>query len=267
MDIEHEKENNHNNDQDDEGDDVDDRKNIEEDEAGTLQHAKVAQATDDAFLLQLMTGQSHGHTATAVTTTTTKKMMPAVMAVVDSKDQKKGKKTKTPGPLSRTSVDAYNKMKVLSISYERHLRTAVVMTTDGCNEDEKVQTMLNDASKALHTIWDEGASLKTVFASSIEEPLMHLLLILATTQKSGKTTINDNNNNNSSTTSHADNLSKKLLQQLVTVDRFATVVQLTLFGNDALKLAVRDTVNQLIALELSTESKLVTALSKWKSIL
>ena len=266
MDIEHEKENNHNNDQDDEGDDVNDQKNTEEDEAGTLQHAKAAQATDDAFLLQLMTGQSHRHTATAVTATT-KIMMPAVMAVVDSKDQKKGKKTKTPGPLSRSSVDAYNKMKVLSISYERHLRTAVVTTTDGCNEDEKLQTMLNDASKALHTIWDEGASLKTVFASSIEEPLMHLLLILATTQKSGKSTDNDNNDNNSSTTSHADNLSKKLLQQLVTVDRFATVVQLTLFGNDALKQAVRDTVNQFIALELSTESKLATALSKWKSIL
>ena len=58
-----------------------------------------------------------------------------------------------------------------------------------------------------------------------------------------------------------------MLQQLVTVDRFATVVQLTLFGNDALKQAVRDTVNQFIALELSTESKLATALSKWKSIL
>jgi len=242
LDIEHEKENNNDNDQDDEGDDNTDMK-INEEEAGTLQHAKAAQAMDDAFLLQLMTGQSHDHTTTTAVTTT-KKMMPAVMAVVDCKDQKKGKKTKAPGPLSRSCVDAYNKLKLLSISYER-LRTAAVTTASV--EDEKVQTMINDASKALQTIWDEGATLKKVCAS-LEEPLLYLLLILATT-------------------SHADNLSKRVLQELVSVDRFATVVQLTLHGNDALKQAVLSMVDQFIALELSTESKLVTSLCKWKSIL
>ena len=235
-----------------------------------MQLAKVAQATDDVFLLQLMTGQSNGHGVAAAATT--KKMMPAVMAVVDSRDQKQGKKTtKTAKPLSRSSVDAYNKMKVLSISYERHLHTSTTAAaTAACDEDEKVRTMLKDATKALHTIWDEGASLKTVFASSLEEPLMHLLLILATTHGGVPTANSDNNSTghyeNSDNHSSID-LSKKLFQQLVSVDRFTTVAQLTFFGNDALKQAVRDTVDQFMALEPPPESKLLIALSKWKSML
>lgn len=134
--------------------------------------------------------------------------------------------------------------------------------------------MLNEATKALHTIWDEGASLKAVFASSLEEPLMHLLLILATTRGGGVSAVSTANNENNST-GHSDNsdnlssinLSKKLLQQLVSVDRFATVLQLALFGNDALNQAVRETVDQFIALEPPTESKLLSSLSKWKCML
>jgi hypothetical protein len=81
----------------------------------------------------------------------------------------------------------------------------------------------------LKNIWKEKITLKRMMAASIEEELLHLLLTVAIKYT------NDENNTG-----------RKILYQVGLVDRFQTVLQLTLYGNLNLKKSLLEAIETIL---------------------
>ena len=152
-------------------------------------------------------------------------------------DKKVAKKA---AAVSRVCVEAYNRLKATALAFERLGAT---------KDPTAAQRHVADAAQALDIIWTDGASLKSVLASSLEEPLMRLFLEVATSAEQVGLEAR-----------------RKLLQQLTSADRFATVCRLTLFGNDVLKEALR-CVALVEAEHAPDNAKAAAALAKWKEVL
>jgi hypothetical protein len=229
------------NDNDDGGDDDGDRdahgaQRHGASETGTVRYAKEAQAIDDAFLIQLMAGKSDDKGKD--------KEKDASGATKASGAKADKKAVKKPATLSRACLEAYNRLKATALAFERQ--------GSGAGTDASAaQRYVADATQALEVIWADGATLKTLLASSLEEPLMRLFLEVATTtaEQVGVET------------------RRKLLRQLTTVDRFATVCRLTLFGSDGLKEALRRHTLAEAPSAPEDDAKAAAAQAKWKEVL
>lgn len=94
----------------------------------------------------------------------------------------------------------------------------------------------------LKNIWKEKITLKKLMAASIEEELLHLLLTVAI-----KFTKNDDKNmKDYSENANNTNTGRKLLYQLGLLDRFQTVLQLTLYGNPNLKKSLSEAIELIV---------------------
>lgn len=117
----------------------------------------------------------------------------------------------------------------------------------------------------LKVIWKEKNTLKKLMAASIEEELLHLLLTVAikyTCKIDNVNNIpNDSNNKDHSADDNNTNIGRKILYQLGLLDRFQTVLKLTLFGNQNLKKSLLETIeiitiNNKVKKESASSAKL-----------
>jgi hypothetical protein len=94
----------------------------------------------------------------------------------------------------------------------------------------------------LKNIWKEKISLKKLMAACIEEELLHLLLTVAIKYtKDDDTDIKDHSDNANNTST-----GRKLLFQVGLLDRFQTVLQLTLHGNPNLKKSLSEAIELIV---------------------
>jgi hypothetical protein len=227
-------------------------------EAGTARYAKAAQDMDDAFLISLMSGKDK-----AGAEKDKKKSKADGASAAANTGATKGTKTtlKKPVVLNKACVEAHTKLKAAALALERltpppSSSSAPASASASASADSATLPLLAAATNALDVIWAEGVSLKSVVSSTVEEPFLYLLLCVAVHR--GATDCP---------------WAAKLAHQLASIDRFATVLQLTLYGNDALKASLRSLVDQLMD-QLSTtggddkdDSKVHASLMKWKGLL
>jgi hypothetical protein len=104
----------------------------------------------------------------------------------------------------------------------------------------------------LKNIWKEKITLKKLMAASIEEELLHLLLTVAIkyTKDDDDTDIKDHSGNANNT-----NTSRKLLYQVGLLDRFQTVLQLTLYGNPNLKKSLSEAIELIVTSSRKSEKE------------